>query len=166
MTRRRSATCPAPAAWGSTGRALSSWTQWVSGAPSSTRSCNSSAAGCEKRPISGNFAHYFELAYRHDIPGSDIAYGIEGSNYRQSTRIFLTEVNENWEGPWFVDAYLEHKDVFGLTVRATVGNVLNARHRVERDIYDGRRLRDPLLYRQSHDQLIGPIFSLLVKGTF
>ena len=26
-------------------------------------------------------------------------------------------------------AFVEHKDVFGLTVRATVGNVLNARHR-------------------------------------
>ena len=29
-----------------------------------------------------------------------------------------------------------------------------------------RRLRDPVLYRQSNNQLIGPIFELLVKGNF
>ena len=60
---------------------------------------------------------------------------------------------------------VEHKDVFGLTVRAQAGNLLNARHRFERTVYDGRRLRDPVLYHQSNDQLIGPIFSFLVKGT-
>ncbi len=118
------------------------------------------------RPISGNFAHYFEVNFRHDVPGSDFAYGINSSNYRQSPQVFLTEFNENWEGPWFTDIYVEHKDVFGLTVAATVANVFNARHREDRYVYDGRRLRDPLLFHQSHDQLIGPIFVLQVKGTF
>ncbi|MGX7894646.1 TonB-dependent receptor plug domain-containing protein [Tsuneonella sp. HG222] len=119
-----------------------------------------------KRPISGNFAHFLGAEFRHDIPGSDIAYGFSGSNSRNAPYVYLTEISENWEGPWFVNAYIEHKDVFGLTVRATAGNIFNARHRVERDKYDGRRLSDPLEYHQSHDQLIGPIFSLLVKGTF
>ena len=62
--------------------------------------------------------------------------------------------------------FVENKDVFGLTVRAQVNNLLNARHRFERTVYDGRRLRDPVLYRQSNNQLIGPIFELLVKGNF
>ena len=56
--------------------------------------------------------------------------------------------------------------MFGLTVRAGVMNLLDARHRFERTVYDGRRLRDPVLYYQSNDQLIGPIFDLLVKGSF
>jgi hypothetical protein len=47
-----------------------------------------------------------------------------------------------------------------------VANLLNSRHRFERTVYDGRRLRDPVLYHQSNNQLIGPIFELLVKGNF
>ena len=56
--------------------------------------------------------------------------------------------------------------VFGLTVRAQVGNILNARHRFERVVYDGRRERDDIAFIQKNNQLIGPIFSLSVKGTF
>ena len=51
-------------------------------------------------------------------------------------------------------------------VRAQVANLLNSRHRFERTVWDGRRLRDPVLYHQSNNQLIGPIFQLLVKGDF
>ena len=53
-----------------------------------------------------------------------------------------------------------------MTVRVGVNNLLDARHRFERTVYDGRRLRDPVLYSQSNDQLIGPIFYAQVKGSF
>ena len=66
----------------------------------------------------------------------------------------------------FANVFVEHKDVFGLTVRATVGNLLNARHRFDRVVFDGRRERDPVLFVQKNNQLIGPIFSLSVKGNF
>ena len=56
--------------------------------------------------------------------------------------------------------------MFGLTVRAGVNKLLIALHRFERTVYDGRRLRDPVLYHQSNDQLIGPVFFFLVKGSF
>jgi hypothetical protein len=53
-----------------------------------------------------------------------------------------------------------------MSVRATVGNILNARHRNVRTVFDGRRERDPVKFTQLQDQLIGPIFSLQVKGNF
>ena len=53
-----------------------------------------------------------------------------------------------------------------MTVQAQVSNLSNALHRFERTVFDGRRLRDPVLYLQSNDQLIGPIFRLTVKGAF
>ncbi len=79
---------------------------------------------------------------------------------------YLTEINRSWEGPVWLGVYVENKDVAGATVRVGVNNLLDARHRFERTVYDGRRLRDPVLYSQSNDQLIGPIFYLLVKGAF
>ena len=53
-----------------------------------------------------------------------------------------------------------------MTVRFTAGNVLNARHRFDRVVFDGRRESDPIAFIQKNNQLIGPIFSLSVRGTF
>jgi hypothetical protein len=56
--------------------------------------------------------------------------------------------------------------VFGLTVRAQVGNIFNARHRWTRTVYQDWRDNSPVAFYQNNDQLIGPIFSFRVKGTF
>ena len=120
----------------------------------------------ERRPISGTRDRwaYFEL--RHDIAGTDYAWGAHATHDHFTKYFRLTEVFRSWEGPWWVGAFVEHKDVMGLTVRAQVHNVLNARHRVERVIYTGFRDTAPISFTQSQDQLIGPIFSFMVKGSF
>jgi hypothetical protein len=120
----------------------------------------------EKRAISGTMNRWIEASFRHDIPGSDWAWGMDAEHTHFARNFYLSEINRSWEGPVWLAAYVENKDVLGLTVRAGVNNILNARHRFERTVYDGRRLRDPVLYSQSNDQLIGPIFYFLVKGTF
>lgn len=118
------------------------------------------------RPISGTQNRWAELSFRHDIPKSDIAWGIDASSYHYTPYYYLTEVNQENEGPWFANVYVEHKDVFGLTVRAQVGNVLNARHYYDRYVYAGRRTTSPLTIRQTNDQLIGPIFTFKIGGSF
>ena len=120
----------------------------------------------ENRPISGSADRWAELALRHDIPASDWAWGASGGHNHNNPNFYLTEVNRVWEGPWFDSWFVEHKDVAGLTIRATATNLLNARHRQERFVYTGRRNVSPLSFRQSHDQLIGPIFSISVRGNF
>ncbi|MDQ3247549.1 MAG: hypothetical protein M3Q52_11820 [Pseudomonadota bacterium] len=54
----------------------------------------------------------------------------------------------------------------GLTVRASVSNLLNARHRQTSTVYQGYRDRTGVDYLQDNNQLIGPIFSLRVRGSF
>jgi len=120
----------------------------------------------EKRAISGTRDRWATMSFRHDIPGSKIAWGVEASHEHYAKTFFLTEVGRSWEGPVFADVYVEHKDLLGMTVRFTAGNVLNARHRFDRVVYDGRRERDPIDFIQKNNQLIGPIFSLQVRGTF
>jgi len=119
-----------------------------------------------RRPISGTRNRWMSLSLRHDIPHSNFAYG--GSvNYDHYTPYFrLTEVYRSWEGPVWFGAFVEHKNVMGLSVRAEVSNIFNARHRQERTVYDGYRDAHPVITRQSNNQLIGPIFELLVKGNF
>ncbi len=119
----------------------------------------------ESRSISGDTQRLVDLNLRHDIAGSNWAWG--GSFFYVHNAPFyrLTERFRVWEGPIIAGLFVEHKDVFGLPVRASVANVLNARSRLERVVYDGRRF-DPILFKESRDRLIGPIFSLSVKGRF
>jgi hypothetical protein len=120
----------------------------------------------EYRPLSSFTDRLVELNYRHDIPDSDWAYGAN-LNYSRMTKSFrLSEVGRQFEGPVFAGIFAEHKDVLGLTVRASAGNLLNARSRLDRTVYRGRRNSAPVDFIETRDRLIGPIFSLSVRGAF
>ena len=66
----------------------------------------------------------------------------------------------------FASVFVEHKDVFGLTVRANAGNLLDGRDRLDRTVYEGRRNTAPIAFVERRDRMIGPIFSFSVRGTF
>jgi hypothetical protein len=119
----------------------------------------------ENRRISGSLMHFFDLTLRHDIPDSDWAYGMNLNHQLNALSYRLTEFGRQWEGPYWGSLYAEHKDLFGLTVRATVSNVLAARSMWDRTVYVGRRT-GPINYVERRDRLIGPIFSFQVRGKF
>lgn len=120
----------------------------------------------EKRVLSSFTDRLVEAGFRHDIPRSNWAYGVN-ANYSHVTKGFrLNEVGRQWEGPVWLGVFVENKDVLGLTVRATAGNLLNARSRWDRVVYTGRRNNAPIDFVETRNRLIGPIFSLSVRGTF
>jgi hypothetical protein len=120
----------------------------------------------EIRPISSFTDRAFNLSYRHDIPSTDWAYG-GNANYTHTELAYrLNEVGRQFEGPVFASLFVEHKNVFGLTVRATAGNLLNARSRWDRTVYAGRRNVAPIDFVETRNRLIGPIFSFSVRGEF
>ncbi len=118
------------------------------------------------RSISGNMRQSMSASLRDDVPGTKLAWGIDADYNTSADNVFLSEIGRGYEGPLFTAVYVEHKDLFGLTVRATIANPLNGRHYFDRIVYDGRRGRDPVAFVQKSDQLIGPIFRLSVKGNF
>ena len=120
----------------------------------------------EQRTISGIRDRWGSLELRHDVPGTSFAWGASANYDHFTTYYRLTEVFRSWEGPFWFGAFVEHKDIAGLTVRAEVSNIFNARHRNERTFYGGYRDISPITGYQSNNQLIGPIFELSVKGTF
>lgn len=119
----------------------------------------------EKRPISSNLYRSFTFDLRHDVPGGPWAWGLHFFHDWRAHSYRLTEVGRRWEGPIWLDAFVENKDVFGLTVRATVTNFANARNRWDRTVFDGRRT-DPVLFRELRNRSIGPAFNLSVRGNF
>ena len=119
----------------------------------------------EPRPISGTLLHLAEVSLRHDVPRTDWAWGGAFSYALNSLNYRLTEVGRQWEGPLWASLYAEHKDVMGLTVRAQVGNIFDARSLWDRTVYVGRRT-GPVSYYERRDRRIGPIFSFSVRGNF
>jgi hypothetical protein len=120
----------------------------------------------EKRQWSGFVTRQFFATLRYDMPETDWAFGAEASHNFRQPRYRSNSVDKTWEGPWFANLFVENKDIAGLTVRADVGNVLNARSRRERTVWTGLRGVTPIAFTESRDRLIGPIFTLSVRGNF
>ncbi len=118
----------------------------------------------ERRPINENLTRRISANLRHDIPGSDWAYGGSYNQFRQSALYRLDQVWQFLAKPGQLGAYVENKDVMGLTVRASVDNLLGDNESFRREFYDGRRTNG-LLFTEYRDRFSGPIFTLSISGT-
>jgi len=118
------------------------------------------------RAFSRDLNELLDIDFRHDIPGTDLAWGtglFTQDNEPYSRRF---EVGRDYEGPVFARLSIEHKDVFGLTVNATYSNLLGARNKFDRTVFDGARPDAPILFVENMDRRIGPIFRFRVSGNF
>ncbi len=120
----------------------------------------------ETRKWSENRDVEIDATLRHDIPGSDWAWGV-GLDYDRAQPYFrLGETGRIDEGPVYTFAFVEHKDVFGMTASLTVFNLTDGRARQDRFVYAGYRDRSPLLFRETQDLSVQPIFNFTLTGDF
>jgi outer membrane receptor for ferrienterochelin and colicins len=118
----------------------------------------------ERRSINENMTRQIDISFRHDIPRTDWAYGGGFFQYRQSP---LYRLDQRWaflDTPGSLGAFVEHKDVFGLTVRASVDNLLGTNESFTRTFYNGLRTNGELA-TEARDRFYGPVFSLTITGT-
>ncbi|HEY1607221.1 MAG TPA: hypothetical protein VGF77_16650 [Allosphingosinicella sp.] len=120
----------------------------------------------ERREISGIRDRWMSAQVRHDVPHTQIAWSAYVQYSHFAKNYFLTEVFRTLDLPWIAGFYVEDKNVLGMTVRFSVDNVLNGRHLLDRTVFAGFRDRAPILFIEKHDQLVGPLFRLSVKGSF
>ena len=118
------------------------------------------------RQLANLVTRLVEVNLRHDIPGSDWAWGAGFEHVDRQPYYRLNEVGFENEGPVFDFYFIEHKDVFGMTVKLDVINLANARHKVYRTVYTGRRDNSSVDFIEDQSRLIGPIFRLGIKGNF
>ena len=118
------------------------------------------------RRFSNDTDRHADATLRHDLPGSDWAYGV-GFEYNHVQPYFrLFEIGRQYEGPTYTYAFVENKDVFGLTVRAQWFNVANGRRIVRRTVFDGPRDVSPVLFVEDTNQGVGDLFDITVSGKF
>ena len=120
----------------------------------------------EDRGFSNDINSLLEMDFRHDVPSTDWAWGTGLFTNNPEGYSRRSEVGREWEGPVFANLFIEHKDVLGMTARATYANVLGARNRFERTVFDGDRPDAPILFAEALDRRIGPIFRFSVSGNF
>lgn len=118
------------------------------------------------RSISNANPYRIDIDYRHDIPGSDLAYG--ASLFARADQPFfrITETGFQREGPLFGSLFVEHKDLFGLTVNVRVGNPYLGRDRSIRTVFDGLRNVSPILFVEERDREFGRSVRVSIKGSF
>jgi hypothetical protein len=119
-----------------------------------------------KRQWSGFTDTVVELNLRQDIPGSDWAYGSGFSYSHGQPRFRRSSIDRIYEGPVFLNFFVENKNVFGLTMLAGIEAINNPRSKRDRTVFTGLRDASPIAFVEKRDRLIGPIFFYSVKGTF
>jgi hypothetical protein len=117
-------------------------------------------------PFNGYTKLGINASLRHDVPGTNWAWGGNLGHFEQSMSYRLTEQGLSYEGPVWASLFIENKDVMGLTVRFEANNLLGARQRWNRTVFTGPRNGSPVSFTENRDRLIGPIFSFQVKGSF
>jgi outer membrane receptor for ferrienterochelin and colicins len=118
-----------------------------------------------QRVISNTRDRWAELTLRHDIPGTQIAWGGGLSFQHYGLAYYLDEINQSWEGP-YTSAFIELKDVKGLKVNFQVFNLNDGHVRNYRTVYSGRRNGAPVSFYERQHQMVGPLFTLTIQGTF
>jgi outer membrane receptor for ferrienterochelin and colicins len=108
-----------------------------------------------------------EVNLRHDVPRSDWAYGGGFFQYRQSAGFRLDQRFRFVDTPGNLSLFVENKDVLGLTVRASVDNLLGTNESFIRTFFDGRRnaTSSNILFTEERDRFYGPVFTLTISGT-
>jgi hypothetical protein len=120
----------------------------------------------QKRPISGVEDRWGNLSLRHDIPGTKLAWSAYVQYRHYAYNYYLTEIDRQLDLPWIAGFSVQDKNVFGMTATLSVDNVFNGRHLEHRVVYTGWRDRAPIDFVELHNELVGPIFSLSLKGSF
>ncbi len=118
-----------------------------------------------KRPISSRGRYGWSIDFRHDIPGSQWAWGLYAQNSRQTPFYRLDFVQSASTSAPFMLAFIEHKNILGLKARFNVFNILNRTERSKEIFYTGRRDGN-IDFIQRGTERSGIFYRLTLSGTF
>ncbi|OBV11581.1 TonB-dependent receptor plug domain-containing protein [Erythrobacter dokdonensis] len=117
------------------------------------------------RELSGNRLIDLSMNLRHDVTGTAWAFGAAGDWRDNAAAVRLDEISLNNPGFAFVSAFVENKDVAGMTLRATMGNLLGQRDRFSRTVFTDRAA-GLVAFSEARDRKFGTIFTVDVEGSF
>ncbi|ABI76381.1 conserved hypothetical protein [Hyphomonas neptunium ATCC 15444] len=118
-----------------------------------------------RRSINGHLIYDYNIELRQDVPSTNIAWGVILEGFKQEPYYQLSEAELSGNEPAFLMAYLEHKDIAGMTGTIAIGNLTNQKDTYWRRIYDGDR-NGPLTRTEEYSRSFGGIVTVELKGKF
>jgi len=108
----------------------------------------------------------WDIEFRHDIPNTNWAYGgtLDQNVNAPSFRLDTISLETNTRP--LATAFVEHKDIYGLKIRAGLRNLLDQTDNLVRQAFTTRRDLGQLEFTESRVRPFGVTFSLDVSGTF
>jgi len=105
-----------------------------------------------------------DVSLRHDIPGSQLAWGAGYFDERYSPNLRLGAIENDYTDGAFVTAFVEHKNVAGFTVKLSYRNLAGMTDAFDRTVFVDRR-DGPIAFSESRRRKFGQYFQLTVTGT-
>jgi len=129
-------------------------------------SVTDAVTGIDRRLNASPVSNY-SIDFRHDIPNTDWAWGGKVVGIRESANFRLNQFSHFTESGPNVEAFLEHKDVLGLTVRADIKNAISPEFRNVRNLFGGDSRADNIfLGSESRVRTAAPRYGISISGTF
>ncbi len=119
----------------------------------------------ENRRLNQTDLYYYYLSLRHDIPNTPWAWGANFEQSRESPFFRRDEIRDITFDLPFIDYYITHKNVLGMTVSLKLQNTPHWTLDRERLVYDGDRNSD-LVRREFVSRSRGNRISLEISDTF
>ncbi|RZV40318.1 MAG: hypothetical protein EX271_10125 [Acidimicrobiales bacterium] len=118
------------------------------------------------RRLNDDKIYYWQIDFRHDIPSTEWAYGFYADQFHESEVYRLETIQQfNFPVPFSI-IYIEHKDVFGLKVRADVRNLFGSSDDFTRTVYTDRRDLGVVDFIEDRSRPFGSFVRVTVSGTF
>ena len=117
------------------------------------------------REISGDDYLDIRATFRRDLPNTDWAGGFNLNYEEDYLSVRLDEESQFLQTRPFVDSFVEHKDVYGMTMRLTVGNLVGRKNAFSRTIYRDRRANE-VAFSEDRKREFGTIVRFEVEGSF
>ncbi|MEO1659538.1 MAG: TonB-dependent receptor plug domain-containing protein [Pseudomonadota bacterium] len=114
------------------------------------------------RDFNGSTIYYYELEFRHDIPNTDWAWGLNYERFENAPN-FRSNVRRLFSQPkGFAWGFIEHKDIYGMTGSIFLANLLDSDDNFQRIVYAPTGI-DRI---EDRSRNFGNILTLRLKGTF
>ncbi|MEL6414386.1 MAG: TonB-dependent receptor, partial [Pseudomonadota bacterium] len=119
----------------------------------------------ETRDFNESTIYFYEFNFRHDIPRTDWAWGVNYEKFEEAP-IFRRDARRFFIQPQgFAWAFLEHKDIFGMTGTVFYGNLLDSDDDFQRIQYSPDR-NGEIVQIEDRSRNFGGILTLRLQGSF
>ncbi|PHQ67887.1 MAG: hypothetical protein COB92_02325 [Robiginitomaculum sp.] len=113
---------------------------------------------------------FWEIGLRHDIKGTDLAYGGTISDISRSLTFRLDTINSPSGGEIQskpkLSAFIEHKNILGLKLKTEIVNILNSKDVNDRQLFTNRRDLGQIDIIETSRRNFGQTLRFNVSGTF